>query len=225
MKFKSIFKYIAKFWDYVWHDDSLLSWILAIIIAFLIISYIVFPILKFIFKTEYPLVTVVSGSMEHKLGKYNDICGHILNYYKKDFDHFWFYCGPWYEKRNISREQFENFPFKHGLNIGDLVVVVGTKPENIKIGDVIVFKSKFLRYPIIHRVISKSYKNGSLIINTKGDHNPRQNEDDINITPDRIYGKAVLKVPFLGYPKIWLFKFVTKVIGGVNNELILSKMR
>ena len=53
----------GKVWYFIWHDDSVWSWIVNIILAFLLIKFIVYPGLGFLLETEYPVVAVVSGSM------------------------------------------------------------------------------------------------------------------------------------------------------------------
>jgi signal peptidase I len=108
------------------------------------------------------------------------------------------------------------------------MLLVGKKPEAIKIGQIIVFESK-KPYPIIHRVINK--ENMSMwVFQTKGDNNYNQIREYINQTngavanfnvgapipsgyipvldetqvlEKQILGKAVVRVPWLGYVKIW----------------------
>ena len=83
----------------------------------------------------------------------------------------------------------------------------GVKPEDIEIGEVIVFQAT-QPYPIIHRVVEKRYENGKIIVSTKGDHNAIQTADDIDIDQSRIIGRAVIRVPYLGWIKIWFFKLL-----------------
>jgi len=52
-------------WNFLWNDNSLLSWIISLVIAFIIIKFIFFPILSLIFGSLMPLVVVESGSMHH----------------------------------------------------------------------------------------------------------------------------------------------------------------
>jgi len=67
--------------------------------------------------------------------------------------------------------------------------------EKINIGDVIVFRGGASE-PIIHRVV----KIDSL--QTKGDQNTGSRNDEIGISKDRIIGKAVIRVPYLGWVKL-----------------------
>jgi len=83
---------------------------------------------------------------------------------------------------------------------GDMIVVQGV--EDIAIGDVIIFDAPGKNYPIIHRVYEIT---GDLIL-TKGDNN--NNVDPWKITIEQVHGKAVFKIPVLGWVKI-LFNRIT----------------
>ena len=62
-KFRKLWK---KFWYFIWEDNSIWSWIVNVILAFLLIKFLVYPGLGIILGTDYPIVAVVSESMEHK---------------------------------------------------------------------------------------------------------------------------------------------------------------
>ena len=47
---------------------------------------------------------------------------------------------------------------------------------------------------------------GEYFFQTKGDNNLASGSIDMNIDEERVIGKAVIKVPFLGYIKIWAFE-------------------
>ena len=80
---------------------------------------------------------------------------------------------------------------------GDMIIVYGEK--NINIGDIVVFDSPDKVYPIIHRVAQ--IRNGGIV--SKGDNNPTSDEGRWGVIPfDKIYGKAFLKIPLLGWVKI-----------------------
>jgi len=85
---------------------------------------------------------------------------------------------------------------------GDMIIVYGEK--NINIGDIVVFDSPDKVYPIIHRVVQ--IKNGGIV--SKGDNNPTSDEGRWGVIPfDKIYGKAFLKIPLLGWVKILFVEF------------------
>jgi len=80
---------------------------------------------------------------------------------------------------------------------GDMMIVYGDK--NLKVGDVVVFDVPERQYPIIHRI--HEIRDSGII--TKGDNNPSTDEANWGvISLDKIYGKAILKIPILGWVKI-----------------------
>ena len=54
-----------KAWNFFWNEDSVSSWIANIIVAFIVIRFIVYPVLGAALGTSFPIVAVVSESMEH----------------------------------------------------------------------------------------------------------------------------------------------------------------
>ncbi len=195
-----------KLWYFLWEDDSVWSWIVTVALAFVVIKFIVYPVLGFVLSTSHPIVAVVSGSMEHD-GSFDSWwnseaqCNGALCK-QKDF----------YALSNISKEEFRDFHFRNGFNKGDIIVLYGQEPEDIEIGEVIVFNSN-QAYPIIHRVISKTEINNRYYFETKGDHNPAPGDVDKGISEDRIIGKALFRIPFVGWLKIGLFDLL-----GLNPE-------
>ena len=186
-KFKKLLK---KTWHFIWEDNSIWSWIVNIILAFVLIKFIVYPGLGLILSTSHPVVAVVSSSMEHNM----------------NFEEWWEENKDWYMENGINEEDFETSSFRNGFNKGDIMVLVGKDAENIEVGNVIVFRSS-KKDPIIHRVVKKFEDDNDIYFQTKGDNNEDsiKNDalDETNIREDVIIGKAVLRVPFLGYIKIW----------------------
>lgn len=78
---------------------------------------------------------------------------------------------------------------------GDMIVVTGDK--NVTVGDIIVFDTSARNYPIIHRVYNIT-ADGKII--TKGDNNPVA--DPWTTDKSSIHGKAILRIPLLGWVKI-----------------------
>jgi len=180
-----------KVWYFIWESNSIWSWIVNIILAFIIIKFLVYPGLGFLLQTTHPIVAVVSESMEHN----------------GNFDQWWDSQNQWYTVNNITKEEFKSFSFKNGFNKGDIMILKGTEPENIKTGDVIVYYGR-LPDPIIHRVVKIEEKDNTYYFQTKGDHNTAP--DNIEIKPELVVGynkyqktsKAVVRIPLLGYIKI-----------------------
>lgn len=207
MRFKDVVK---KVWYFLWEEDSIWSWLANVVIAFVVIKFLLYPGIGFVLGTPAPIVAVVSGSMEHE----------------GNFDHFWssqMCCnaacsekltqGDFYEKLNISRDVFRNFDFVNGFNMGDIMILYS--PKNAKLGDVIVYVVANRPDPIIHRVVKVSEENGMKYYWTKGDHNCDMGAFERRIPENKVIGKAVWRVPFLGWVKIiavWLWQ---SVFGGL----------
>ncbi len=189
----------GKVWYFIWYDNSTWSWIVNIILLYIIIKFLIYPGVGLIFGTNFPIVAVVSNSMEHN---------------GMSFDEWWIDNEDTYLALNITQPDFETYPFKNGFNRGDIMFLIGKKPDDILIGDVIVFQSK-KPYPIIHRVIKKEYKS-IWVFETKGDNNEAQVRDDeldeARVLEKQIIGKATLDIPYLGYIKIWFVDLI-KVTG------------
>lgn len=93
------------------------------------------------------------------------------------------------------------------INKGDLLFVQGRDPEDIKVGDIIVFDAHDLwsgapDEPIVHRVIEIDEKDGKLYFVTKGDAN--EYKDDKPVPEDHVIGVVIGKIPYIGWIKIVL---------------------
>jgi signal peptidase I len=197
---KKIIENLKKTWRFIWKDDSLLSWILSLLLAFIIVKFIFFPLLSLILATSLPLVVVESGSMHHP----GTFIGNAIGM-QENFDIWWENEGKWYKIRDIDKEDAESWPLKTGLEMGDIVLVTGH--GNLEVGDIIIFKAN-KKYPIIHRIINITEENGGKIYSTKGDNNPGQLFTEKEIKEEAVVGKAVLKVPKLGWVKLGLVKII-----------------
>jgi len=192
---KTIKNFLDKFWFLVWKDDSFKGWIISIIFIFIIIKFIFFPSLSFVTGTELPLAIVESCSMYHS--------GNLLS----NYDEWWQNHELKYMKLLINKNTFKGFPFTKGFNKGDILFIVGTKPEKVKLGDVVIFNSGVRSTPIIHRVVSIKETNNEIIFSTIGDNNPSQISFEKNINQNQIVGKAVFKIaPYLGWGKLIFFE-------------------
>jgi len=229
VNFDPFFRTCKKFWNFLWHEDSLTSWIVSIIIAFILVKFIVYPLIGLALGTGFPIVAVVSESMEHRsspvcldykgadcVNESNSeytICGQTV----EDeglftLQMYWDTCGDWYKENNISKKQFSDFPFENGFNKGDIMVLVGEEAKDINIGDVVVFDGG-LNYPIIHRVVDEWAEDEDYYLNTKGDNNEGSSSVEMEIGEERIYGKAVFRLPLLGWVKILFNSFIENLVG------------
>ena len=195
--------YVKATWHFLWHDDSIWSWLANLAVAFVLIRFIVYPILAIIFGTGFPIVAVVSESMEHGLHD-NILCGQQFSDFKESYDNYWKTCGAWYEQHSITKEQFQTFTLNQGFRKGDVILIWRANTNNIHLGDILIFRGDRPQ-PIIHRVIKIWEQDGQKHYQTKGDHNSNSitgNYPETDITIDRIYGKATLRIPYLGWVKI-----------------------
>lgn len=138
-------------------------------------SFLIYFILQLALNTSAPMVVVVSGSMEPAMYK------------------------------------------------GDLLFLQGVDPEDLeegtiedKDGDVIVYDARGLWSgapddPIVHRIVDKWENSSGWWFITKGDANSHvdgYDEDDhpngIPIPEDRVIGKVVGRIPYIGWVKIAL---------------------
>jgi hypothetical protein len=208
---------LQKIWHFIWYEDSLLSWAANVLLAFIIIKFIVYPLLSLVFGTSLPVVAVISCSMDQGYTDCgNDVpknlCG-IVGEGPRNSDHFWEICGEYYEERGITKDNFDDFPLSNGFRKGDVIVLKGTDPQRIEVGDVIVFMAQ-RAYPIIHRVVEI---NDDQTYQTKGDHNPTQiideGLDETSITPKQILGEGFFRIPYVGYVKILAVDALSYVLG------------
>lgn len=204
---------LKKLWYFLWYDDSLLSWVVNVILAFILIKYAVYPFLGLVLGTSFPIVAVVSESMEHNA----------------HFDKWWDKNAEWYVDKSITQEQFADFPFKNGFNKGDIIFLYHNEPVDIEVGDVIVFVSHRLDPrpdPIIHRVVDKR-EEGEFHFQTKGDNNGRMLNDcdntgcidETNIGERQVLGKALLRIPLLGWIKIIFVEVIADPYCKLTNNL------
>jgi signal peptidase I len=186
---------LKKTWNFLWKDDSIWSWIISLILAFIIVKFIFFPLLSLAFQTYLPLVVVESSSMHHT----GNFFGKVFST-QGNFDLWWQSSGQWYLDRNITREQAEKWPLRTGFEKGDIMIVSGWD-KNPEVGDVIIFNANTV-YPIIHRIMNIKTVDGQVIYETKGDNNADQLTIEKNIPKNAIVGKAVFRIPLLGWAKL-----------------------
>jgi len=194
--------FLKRFWRFLWYEDSVASWTVSIALSFILIKFVIYPLLGLLMGTQFPVVAVVSDSMEHN----------------QDFDAWWSRHEDYYLRYNVTRNAFTGFPMPAGFDKGDLIVLVGTDPGRIRRGDIIVYWGG-KAYPIIHRVVAVYDAQTELPrYATKGDNNLGQiitsDLDERNVPswrpcvsePDGrcevLLGRAVLRIPWLGWVKI-----------------------
>lgn len=175
--------YFKRVWNFL-QKDNWPSFIVTLVLAFIVIKFVFFPGLSFLTGTSLPLVIVESCSMYH----YED--GFVQSFESSV-----------YKDYGISIDDTSGWDFQNGFSKGDVIFVVGIK--DIEIGDVIIFNGG-AKYPLIHRVVDTGETYA-----TKGDNyktNSGQLDNEKNISKDELIGKALFKIPFIGWAKLIFFE-------------------
>lgn len=185
---------VKKVWNFLWHSNSVLSWIVDIVLIFLLVKFVVFPLCSLALVTPLPFVIIESKSMEHE----------------GNLDQWFTLHGTWYLEHNISKQEIKDYwPWKNGLFKGDIIIVQGLKKGDYKKGEVIIFKVTQQNTPIIHRIINVDSEGNETIFSTKGDHNDGQLPYEPEVHKEQILGKAIFEIPRVGWIKLFfteLFK-------------------
>jgi signal peptidase I len=144
-----------------------------------------------VLSTPYPALAVVTGSM-------------CVPYDGR--------CDGWFH------------PFARTLHIGDLIIVQGVNPADLNAdypnSDIIVFhKPSDPEELIVHRIVAKEERDGTLYFYTKGDGNspikwpdtPSTSEYDPwktdgvdGVREDLVVGKVVMRIPWLGHVVLFM---------------------
>jgi signal peptidase I len=182
---------LKNFWNFL-KKDTWTSWIVSLVLLIILIRFIVFPTLSLITGSPLPLVVVESCSM----------------YHDSNFNNWWEKNGILYAPFEIDKTDFNSFTMKNGFSKGDIIMIWGY--GNPELGDIIIFEPNHgssAKHPIIHRIVSLNPTS------TKGDNNPTQLSngngqgiDETNIPEDKILGRAVFKIPVLGWIKLIFFE-------------------
>lgn len=191
-------KKLKRVWDKIyfiaWKDDSLKGWIISLLLIFIFIKFIFFPLLSLATGTALPLAIVESCSMHHE------------NNFFSDMDSWWKENYEKYRKFDLSKQDFETFPFKKGFTKGDILFVTSANPEKLEIGDVIIFNTGRTN-PLIHRIVSINQTSEDYIFSTFGDNNNAQLSEEIKIKSNQLVGKARFRlVPYAGWVKLIFFE-------------------
>lgn len=148
-----------------------------IILLFLLVGIIYFGVkgaLVLGFQSTSPMMGVTSDSMTHSGDQWR----------------------AYYEERGYDTTEF---PFQGGVYPGDLVFVRGVdSSEGVHIGDVVIWQKNSKR--IIHRIAIKENDQEGPYFRTRSD---KYHALDRKIRSEDIIGKAVLTIPYLGYPSTW----------------------
>ena len=191
---------IRKAWRFFWHDESIWSFLANVVVAFLIIRFIFYPLLGLVLGTDFPIVAVISESMEHSMHE-KKLCGEYFTKFRESFDNYWEVCGNWYEEMGITPQKFESFPFRDGFDKGDVILLWRANRDNVEVGDILVFQGDKPQ-PIIHRVVKVWQEDGKFYYQTKGDHNSGSIQGTFGETKNR--GRTGLWERDSAHTLLWL---------------------
>lgn len=93
---------------------------------------------------------------------------------------------------------------KDTISRGYAVIIEQT--NDIKLYDIIEYRLD--KIVIVHRVISIDKTKDGYLYTTKGDNN--NNSDKDKVKEEQIIGKVIVKIPYIGYPSVWLNEFFTR---------------
>lgn len=176
---------LGKAWHFLAHEDTWLSFIVDAILIILLGKFIIYPAIGLALGTDYPVVAVVSSSMDHK---------------GAEFGQWWESHKSSYAAMNITSEDFSKYYLHNGFKKGDILVIKSQK--EYKLGDIIVYRVESRADPLIHRVISTGP------VQTMGDANNGQLGFEKNIPQESIEGKAIFWLPKLGWVKVGLLELI-----------------
>ena len=72
----------GKAWHFLVHEDTWLSFIADAIIIILVGKFLIYPAIGLALGTEYPVVAVMSGSMDHKGSEFGQWWGSQSHHYQ-----------------------------------------------------------------------------------------------------------------------------------------------
>ncbi|MCR6623002.1 MAG: signal peptidase I [archaeon YNP-LCB-024-027] len=99
------------------------------------------------------------------------------------------------------------------LNVGDVIIIRGVNPEDLKVGDIIVFNPPQPYYngvPWVHRIISIQKIGNEIYFRTRGDANAYP--DPFTLTKSNIVGVMIGKIPYLGLISLNLWQWLIPAI-------------
>ncbi len=214
------------------NEHEIKAWVVYIFFAF-IFAFLIYNGFGLLLGTQSPMVIVVSNSMvpelhrgdvviiqgitnetvfapEIKLLDYSILDGVPINYYASTF------CTENTSPELISCDSFKAQIFSHkrskinSFQIKKIKFINGEEVEILKTGDIVVYDSDLQGKPIIHRAVAKIKTANDYYVLTKGDSefNPLLDQESgiasSAIKVSELNGKALFKIPFIGYIKLLL---------------------
>lgn len=223
------------------NEHELKAWVVYIVFAF-IFAFIIYSLFGFLLGTDSPMVIVVSNSMIPNLYRgdvivmqgvpeeYIFVQESELDYFSLDGMPMGYYAYTMCSKN--GSEQLKNCKsFITEAVLGDDVSISSFSTRKIVLanndeididqtGDIVVYDSDLQNRPIIHRVVAKIRVKDGVYLFTKGDSefNPLIDQQagiaSSAINVKDIKGKAILRIPLIGYIKLLLVDDIKYLLFG-----------
>lgn len=91
----------------------------------------------------------------------------------------------------------EGYSMRPTYDDGDILFIVGVRPSDLKVGDVIIYR-KYDGTLVVHRIVEKIFTDGKWFFRTKGDNNPYP--DPYLVGEEQVVGRVVpdFRIPKVG---------------------------
>lgn len=181
MGFRKLVRASGKFLHWLFKGKGVVANVSFLIFAYVFLKFVAMPVFLSVTGLN-DVVAVLSGSMRHVPGSYENT-----------------FTG-WLVFRGFNESDYASWPFMNGMEVGDAVTVT---PGSISVGDVIIYYRG--NDMIIHRVVNTTEIGGVNYYTTKGDANPESMAFEVNVPESLVVGKAGVRVPFIGWPRVALY--------------------
>ena len=108
------------------------------------------------------------------------------------------------------------------IKVRDAVVIRRCDEKDIKVGDVVTYRSlddSYYGILVTHRVVNIEQKNGENVYITKGDNNETIDRSPVKFS--QIQGKVIMRIPKIGYLKYFLIEYYGWIIAVVVPSLAI----
>lgn len=111
-----------------------------------------------------------------------------------------FYAARIYLNTEVPFVVAEGISMAPTIREGHIIVFRGVEPDEIDVGDIIIFEvpdelEEILPPRITHRVIEKKATADGLVFRTKGDNAPL---DSFEVPEEKVLGKEIAIIPYVG---------------------------
>jgi len=112
--------FFQKFWHLLWKEDSFKGWLFSIVVLFVFIKFIFFPVLGLVTGTALPLAIVESCSMYHQGNLLSDFDSWFERHKEKYSESFSETTSIFFFSPSFSETFSFALPFDEYLHLGQL---------------------------------------------------------------------------------------------------------